>query len=76
MHGKRLRGGDDVTIAQTESSRCWFSLVASGQLGLLYTSAVRAAATALAGADSDSLASQTKEAQLHFVLSESSLHDA
>ena len=35
MHGKRLRGGDDVTIAQTESSRCWFLLVASGQFGLL-----------------------------------------
>ena len=76
MHGKRLRGGDDVTIAQTESSRCWFLLVASGQFGLLYASAVRAAAASLAGADRDSMVSQQREAQLHFVLSEGSLHDA
>ena len=76
MHGKRLRGGDDVTIGQTESSRCWFLLVISGQLGLLYASAVRTAAPNLAGADCDSMVSQQREAQLHFVLSEGSLHDA
>ena len=58
-------GGDDVTIAQTESSRCWFLLVASGQFGLLYASAVRAAAASLAGADRDSMVSQQREAQLH-----------
>ena len=78
MHGKRLRGGDDVTIGQTESSRCWFLLVISGQLGLLYASAVRAAAQNLAGADCDSMVSQHKEklSSISCFLSEGSLHDA
>ena len=67
MHGKRLRGGDDVTIAQSDSA---LLALGCGQRSpwLLYFSAVRAAVSGLAGADRDSsLASQTKEAQLHFV---------
>ena len=78
---KALRGGDDVTIAQTELSRCWLLVVASDQLGLLYSSAVRAAATRLAGADRNSMVSQpTKLSRLSsiscFLRARCTTHDA